>query len=309
MDYFSICAILKEYRKRAGLSQAALCEGLCELPTMNKIENGKQNPNKILLDALIQRLQIPLALNIPVTDSEFEKMQIENKIIDDFSKNRFDILPLLEQYKSPSMDKFEEQFYLYAHAVYTYKICNDYPTALEELYKSIHSTFLHYEDGCNVQQHLFTSIELSILNSIAICLYKLKKTDTAIAVMEQLALCLENKYEESDIYIQKYPMITYNLSTWLGITKQYEKSLMYSNKGIDCCMKNERYSLLSHLFYNTGFTLMKMNRRKEGKEYLKKSLALDSIFNKNDSISNSILDIKQSFEKDFLKELNVYNIF
>lgn len=307
MDYFSIGSIIKEFRKREGLSQAALCEGLCELPTMNKIENGKQNPTKKLLDAIIERLQIPVAVNIAITDSDFEKMQIENKIIDSFSKNKFDVLSLLNNYNMTN--KFEEQFYLYAHAVYSYKVEKNHSLALEKLHKSILFTFPTYTDGCDIQKHLFTSVELSIINSIAICLYKLQKTETAIDVMEQLALCLENRYSESDIYVQKYPMITYNLSTWLGFAKKYEKSLEYSKKGIDCCMKLERYSLLSYLLYNTGFTLMKLNRKEKGKEYLKKSLVLDSIFNNTHSFSNSINDIKCSFSENFLTELNTYKIF
>ena len=307
MDYFSIGSIIKEFRKRAGLSQAALCEGLCELPTMNKIENGKQNPTKKLLDAIIERLQIPVAVNIAITDSDFEKMQIENKIIDSFSKHKFEFLPLLNNYNMTN--KFEEQFYQYAHAVYSYKVEKNHSLALEELHKAILLTFPTYTDGCDIQKHLFTSIELSILNSIAICLYKLHKTDTAITVMEQLTLCLEDKYSESDIYVQKYPMITYNLSTWLGITMQYEKSLEYSKKGIDCCMKNEKYSILPRLLYNTGFSLVKLNRKEESKEFLKKSLVLDYIFNNTHSLTNSVNDIKQSFNEDFLIELNTYKIF
>ena len=311
MNYVSIGGIIREYRKRAGLSQAALCDGLCELPTMNKIENGRQNPNKKLLDALLQRLQVPLALNIPVSDIDFERTRIENQIIASFSHNEFDIYVYLMQYKSVNidMDKFERQFYLFAHSVYEYKINKNYLEAIKGLHEAIAITFPLYSDGCDLQNHLFTSTEFSIINNIAICLYFLKEIDTAINVMEQLATCIENRYLESDIYACKYPMIAYNLSLWLGITKQYEKSLLFSRKGIDCCIKCERYAALSGLLYNSGFTLVMLKRKEEAIDNLKKSLAFDSILQNNQSLSSSIRDIEKTFGNDFLQETSIYKIF
>ena len=157
MDYFSICDIIKEFRKRAGLSQAALCEGLCELPTMNRIENGKQNPNKKLLDALIQRLQIPLALNIPMTNVENERNEIEAEIDCKIENSQYDIFNLLEKYKSVSsvMNKFELQCYLFYYAVYLRNENKNPKEALKKLNKAIRLTFLNYDDGCNEMSTLF----------------------------------------------------------------------------------------------------------------------------------------------------------
>ena len=57
MEYIKAGQMIRELRKRKGLSQEQLCEGLCEPPTMSKIEKGHQYPNKKLLDALLVRLQ------------------------------------------------------------------------------------------------------------------------------------------------------------------------------------------------------------------------------------------------------------
>ncbi len=310
MDYFSICAILKEYRKRAGLSQAALCEGLCELPTMNKIENGKQNPNKKLLDALIERLQIPLALNIAISKIEFERAIIEKEISSKLSHNDCDINDLLRQYKSVSseMNKFELQFYLYSHAVFIYNTEKNYKVALDELNKSIKITFPNYTNEANFDNHIFTSLEFLILNNIAICTYFTKDFDKAISLMKKIMVSLEARKNFTDIYAKKYPMIAYNLSTWLGIKKHYAESLEVSQKGIDCCLKYQQYSSISDLFYNHGYTFMMLGEKEKGKEFLKKSLAFDSIFDRKKFIDSAKSDIIKSFGTIFLSDLQNFKI-
>ena len=310
MNYISIGSIIKEYRKRAGLTQVQLCEGLCEPPTMNKIENGKQNPNKKLLDAIVQRLQIPLLLNVPATDSEIARDEIEKEIDDSISKYRYDIENLLEKYRkiSECMNKFEEQYYLLGHSIYLLHEKKDAEKSLLELDKAIRITFPDYVYGCNIQEHIFTSIEFAILNSISISYYHANKIDMAINLMQQLMICLENRKFTLDIFSAKYPLVAYNLSLWLGITKQYEKSLEISQRGIDFCLKHEQYKIASDLFYNQGFTLICMGKQAAGTDFIKKSLAFDSIMQRTSSFSASLNDLETSFGKSFLSNVSVYSI-
>lgn len=304
MNYFG--EVIREFRTRAHIKQAQLCEGLCEPPTLCKIENGKQNPNKKLFDALIEKLQIPISFNAVATKQELERCILENEISNKIYTDDFDdIEALLEQYEkiSPEMNKFEEQYLLYAKSVYAYQIKEKYKEALSTLIEAMKLTFPSYETECDIQEHLFTSIEFSILNSIAICLHGSGQVEKGIEVLEKLAYCLETRYSKSNIYTNKYPTITYNLSSWLGLVKQWEKSLVYTQKSIDCCIKNHDYFLLADLYYNHGFTLVMLGRTGEGAEYLKKSLTLGSLFKNHFDLSLSIADIKEHFGKDFYSSI------
>ena len=65
------------------MSQEELCMGLCESPTMSKIEKGRQYPNKKLLDALLVRLQEQAELRAQYLKDFREglRQQLENTYI------------------------------------------------------------------------------------------------------------------------------------------------------------------------------------------------------------------------------------
>lgn len=170
MEYISTGKIIKEFRERRKLSQLQLCEGLCEPPSLCKIETGKQNPNKKLLDALAAKLQIPIALNVPVTRIEFERAQIEREIVRHISMGDYNIYSLLEQYDAvhSNMDRLEKQFYLFASSVYESFIKNDFSSALKGFMESIQITFSSYKIGMDISGHLFIPIEITLLNNFTL---------------------------------------------------------------------------------------------------------------------------------------------
>ena len=46
---------LKEFREEAGISQRALGEGICDRGMVRACEEGRGEPEKLLVDALVQR--------------------------------------------------------------------------------------------------------------------------------------------------------------------------------------------------------------------------------------------------------------
>ena len=42
--------IIKQRRQELGITQAELCEGICEPPTLSRIENKKQTPTRNVLN-------------------------------------------------------------------------------------------------------------------------------------------------------------------------------------------------------------------------------------------------------------------
>lgn len=206
------------------------------------------------------------------------------------------------------MDKFEKQFYLFAHALY---VCNKekkYKIAADELLQAINITFENYTITSTLHDHILFPFEFTIINSIAICYYFMKKLDTAIFILQQLMKCLQQKKMNIEEFSKKYPMVTYNLSMWLGIEKRYEESLEVSQKGLDCALKYRRYDTLSGLLYNHGYTLICLGNE-DGKKFLQKSLLQDFIIQREASLKLSLQDIQKSFGKRFLNELKSVTIF
>ena len=116
MKYIKIGEIIREFRIRNFLTQQQLCQGLCEPPTLSKIESGKLSPSKKLLDALVERLRIPLSLNVPITDEEFKRAQIEQELTLKVANDDFNIGNLLESYlsASPQLSHLEMQVYTFS---------------------------------------------------------------------------------------------------------------------------------------------------------------------------------------------------
>ena len=51
---------IKQRRLELGLTQEQLCEGICEPMTISRIENGRQTPSRNRINALLQRLGLPI---------------------------------------------------------------------------------------------------------------------------------------------------------------------------------------------------------------------------------------------------------
>ena len=310
MKYVTTGKIIKEFRERQGISQFELCEGLCEPPTLSKIETGKQNPNKKLLDALIARLHIPLTLNVPITKIEFERAQIEREIISKISTDDYDIAELLIQYKmnDETMGRLEKQFYLYADSIQKIHVLSDYSQAIKNLEAALQITFPKYTIGSNINKHLFIPIEITILNNIAINLYHLHKKIEAIKLMQQIIYCLENNSLEKEEYAKKYPPIAYNLSLWLGLEEKYDEALKIIDSGLKCSLQYERFSSFSRLLYNKGFSLIRINKISEGKKELAHSLFLLKILKKQKFFQAAKKDIIKNFGEIFWNELQTINL-
>ena len=205
MEYLNIGNTIKEFRIRKGISQLTLSEGLCEPSTLCKIESGRQNPNKKLLEALVSRLKIPMSLNIPVTKSELQRANIEREINAKISTRLYDILELLDQYKNvdSNMNHLEQQFYLFAKSFYKLKENKDYSKHREELENVLRITYPSYSDESELKNHLFIPIELVILNNIAICFFHLEERSKAIHILEQLEEILSTEWITTEEYSTK----------------------------------------------------------------------------------------------------------
>ena len=57
MSVYPVCSLIRELRKRNGLTQAALSDNICEISTLSRIESGLQLPSAQLAGCLMQRLK------------------------------------------------------------------------------------------------------------------------------------------------------------------------------------------------------------------------------------------------------------
>ena len=82
MKQIHIGEIIKQRRIELNLTQEELCEGICEPPTMSRIEKGRQTPSHSKLRALLGRLGLPSEKYYAMmSKNELEIERLKNEII------------------------------------------------------------------------------------------------------------------------------------------------------------------------------------------------------------------------------------
>lgn len=70
MEKMLIGAYIKQKREDKGLSQDALCEGICSRSNLSRIENDDQTPSFTLLEKLFEKLGQPSRQFLMLMDRE-----------------------------------------------------------------------------------------------------------------------------------------------------------------------------------------------------------------------------------------------
>lgn len=59
MNEFKLGTYIKKRREELNISQEELCEGLCAVSSLSRIENNQQDPSRHLTKNLLDRLGLP----------------------------------------------------------------------------------------------------------------------------------------------------------------------------------------------------------------------------------------------------------
>lgn len=305
MAQYCFGMMVKEYRKRLGVTQEELCDGICDVSTLSKIESGRRDPYRSLAIALMNKLGIPITLfNLPVTDEELRRAELEFTITSLCGQKNYDFGDLLEEYVNcgKEMDPFEEQFYLY-HKVQV----KDCGFSLQEKYdiliKAIHITYPSFDFDGNIEKHLFTIYEINILISLCKVLSGLKKRQRAIDLLKKTEISLSNSRNTTKEIIEIYIFILYNLTILYGMEEDFSSSMVYCIKGLEYSYKFNNYRMIPYLLYSKGFLLLKNGQIDEGIEVVKNSQIIFKEFNLSKICELHENDVRRNFGNEVWEKI------
>ena len=277
MPQYSVGQAIKGARIRKEIQQSILCDGICSVATLSKIENGQQNPSATVMEALLERLGLPVGLyNVPVTDIRFKRTLLEQQIIHSVAGLGTNIENLLKEYAelSEPMDKFEQQFYLYMTAIQKHLRKEPPQEILSFHIKAMKITFPKFTCEQLFAERYFTATELVILNNIALEERRLGHNEKA----EKILYFLKNYYESEKLdesaTEKEYPVILANLSDWLESEGRFEEEYEIAKIGLDYCLKKGKLCLLDVMAFNTGYSLVNLGKKDEGIKYIDKALSI-----------------------------------
>lgn len=291
--------IIKDRREELNIKQKDLCEGICEPPTLSRIENNKQNPTRNVLNALLQRLGISddrfyaaitveelrsnkLFNEIECYNVKYEKVdQEEKKIIRDIlQKKHEELLSILE----PD-DMISKQFIIKSQVLISEEPNDLKLRKLMDALRLTHPLF----DLKNIRSGLYSFDEITLLNQIAVVYSESSDSSHAINVWEQLLGNIEGRFENIALAWTQKDLILYGLSREWLISGNHKKALYYADEGKKIAID---YGLYQHL---PGFVIIlaeceyNLNNSKKAEELFKDAYYLCRII---DDIANKKIVIE-----------------
>lgn len=252
---------IKRRRLELNLTQGDLCEGICEPITISRLENGKQSPSRNLVNALLERLDMPsdryYAL---VSKKELEIEDLHSKIV--YWDIRFEQAQMLERpqirqeallvhdelrKKMKPDDRISQQLMLRSLTILG-KVDGPYTPAEkhEMLLRAIRLTIPKFDIN-SFENGFYTANEIKIINQLALNYEHLGNHAATLDILRRLCQYMEQHCQCDRASKTRMTMILFNYANNLIRAGKYEEALSIAKKGRDLCIECGHYLLFSKL--------------------------------------------------------------
>ncbi|WP_455715370.1 helix-turn-helix domain-containing protein [Anaerosporobacter sp.] len=243
--------LIKGLRESKGISQSKLCRGICDRAALVRIESGKNTPQKLLTDALFQRLGLSInKFGVSYTVAEYKAILLHRDILESLFCEKYDIalelLKLLEKESvSTSPNVILEQFSCVVKIVLAITEGTDTEEVIELIQKGLKKTFTRFKADEILEYHLHDE-EIMLITLLAESLYAQDKRSEAINILFNLIEYLEKNVLDDEELVRLYPQIALLLSEKLVEEKRYAE-LYVCDRAINILIENCKISYLAEL--------------------------------------------------------------
>lgn len=246
--------MLYRFRIERELEAKQICEGLCSTSAMSFFENGERMPDIILFEYLVERMGVSCAeFSIMVTEEEYEYYEWKEQVYTAIDNENWDELGLLLQANTTKKiycnERLEEQFLLYARAIYEASK-GKYELSAILIKSAVEKTML----GIMEKESIDISLGNTELHMLILYLYYgIKGNALAVEKGWKLFITLE-KYVYTGIrnmseIIKSYPkLICVGLHCFRSsITK--ERQLEYCERAIEILQRDKFFEDITEILY------------------------------------------------------------
>jgi transcriptional regulator with XRE-family HTH domain len=264
--------LISKLRKKRGITQEKLAEGICDRRSISYIENGSISPSKYLFEQLMQRLGVDSnRFSCYISSKEelyFDEMR--NKIAQLFRENKtdeiLDLLQAMEKRKSFSNNKYILQYILKTRA-WIIAGGMDWDNASDSkllplLDQAIHLTVENF-DIEHIDSDLYTVIEIELIRMYGLWKLFTGKKEEALRIFTQLDAIIQTGYIYKTDISGPHTALLVSLAKcyrWLG---NYEAALSTSERGLTICVETQNYRSLPWLLYQKASALYRLGNKEE----------------------------------------------
>ncbi|MGI8169662.1 helix-turn-helix domain-containing protein [Enterococcus lactis] len=231
-------ALLKEYRKKKGLTQVQLAEGICEQATVSNIENKNMSPGINILSALCKKLNVEISdILVETEEDKIRKKLSEIQSLNAVSKYKesYEILQTIDQKKVSNSDLLNQILF--------------YQGLLDHLYAKKEDAALFYFNQV-LEQTTETDIHhLQAAANVAMIYLAKGELDFAKVYVERTLKILNDTDFDNLMVCAVY----YNIATYYSKIENYEKAIQLCEKGIEYNKKHKSTHALEYLLYEIAF--------------------------------------------------------
>jgi len=301
MSLYNIGLFIKSRREEMGISQEELCEGICSVSTLSRIENERSAPTQKHVLALLQRLGYS---DVPVfiaRDSEsLEIANLQNIIVSDISlKKNAEAQEHLKELKKycKLFDASDRLHFELMNEILRVRSGVDNPEQavikFEEIIKITHPGYRR-----DSLPKVMTHDEIMTINNIAIHLSLAKRNDDALQIFLGLIEYYKSKISDPELSKKFLPTVYYNASKILGMTQEYDKCIRLCDEGMEYCVNVRRFAEMPHLLYNKAWCLVRRNLPGDmeiARKIVKEAYVVDKVFGKKGTLSLNISNLLKDY--------------
>lgn len=258
MNEFKIGMYIKKRREELGMSQEELCEGLCAVSSLSRIENNQQDPSRNLTKNLLERLGLPMekftafwnqkdiTIGVLMREISDDMIRYERTAEHDrprFGENIREKLAKLE--KTAGQDNRAVRQFLLAYRAILGRSDGPYSTGekLAMQLEAIRMTCPRFDPEDFRRGH-YSLDETRLINQIAKTYSQLGESKRATDMYDQLLKYVEKNDRELAGYAAHFCLIAHNYAINLGKGKRYEESIEIAEKGRRLCISQGSYQFL-----------------------------------------------------------------
>lgn len=245
MEFFGVGNALYHYRTVNELQQIELCEGLCSLTTLSRIEKGGREVDSLISELLLNRLgKTSDKYDFVLNEEDYILYEMRFSIEEQIQqKNAIKTEELLSKYESliPPDMIWHQQFLLF-HKMYLWMLKEEpKDSIIKGLYEALHMTRADYKDKIK-KNILFSTIEIKIIYELF--LYGELVEDDLSRVFE----FMENYYDEEEQRRLMVPFL-YHLVFMYEKEEKYTDVVRVSERAIRLINSGRSFLNLADFYY------------------------------------------------------------
>ncbi len=279
--------VLRLVRTEKEIPQEELCRGLCPRSTYARYESGKQQPNRLLLNSLLQRLgKSPDKFASVLSDEEYQYFYWKKNTLIAAERKDLTKLELLIKESADLKDVLDEnlhkQFMLQMQAMLMEAVYHDMNKSIDCLWQAVRLTVPDIQAN-NINSCLLSVEEITIMIHLAEALKKGNRDKEAAHMLMLVTEYAEKRYDDYEVKVRVIPKAVKDLMPLLIKREEYEKGRVLAKKAIDLlCWNGVLYDLLDLMEY---YLVCSKHNPDEvyAKYYTKQAQALRDIYREYDS--------------------------